>query len=481
MPGDSRKPGDPIAPPDDASFGVPLTTKLATREHRPGDEQLDVIHPEELTPVDDRGREIFDDLSDSEVSQRVYHVRRLSGITLETLPPDLPESISPSEVVEAAHRIFEKRLQRVLQPFQSIGVQYTIDSETGIFVLDGTEEDDKHARRFIQKYAKDNRTQVIEDAVEELVLADKVYKDELTGLPNRRGLSVSFENDVQRLKEVAKERSERDESNPHGIGMLFVDIDLFKNVNDKYGHDEGDAVIQKVGELLQHTLRPGDTVSRRGGEEFVVTVPDITKNTLPIIAERVQQALRFTYTTTEGEAVPLTASIGTTFLDEHHLDAESDPENALERLIRQANAAEERAKVLGRDRTVDFETIGQERTTSFSDFKAGIARTYEREIMELSNDIAFSVKTGDEIGAEIFQHRKQKIPTEIRDRALAEYVVYLARELRSQRRILQRMEKIKDANADEHADDAPLQSKEETKAKITELEGLVRQYREMLT
>lgn len=83
--------------------------------------------------------------------------------------------------------------------------------------------------------------------------------DALTGLPNR----LLFEDRL----EVACGHAENE---GHSIGLLYIDLDGFKPVNDRYGHEIGDQVLRKVGERIKNTVRQGDTVARLGGDEFAV-------------------------------------------------------------------------------------------------------------------------------------------------------------------------------------------------------------------
>jgi diguanylate cyclase (GGDEF)-like protein/PAS domain S-box-containing protein len=93
-------------------------------------------------------------------------------------------------------------------------------------------------------------------------IAYLAYHDELTGLPNRRLFADRVE--------VAVARAKRDEA---GIAVLFVDVDRFKNINDSLGHTAGDELLKLVSQRLLSAVRAGDTVSRMGGDEFVLLCP----------------------------------------------------------------------------------------------------------------------------------------------------------------------------------------------------------------
>jgi len=105
--------------------------------------------------------------------------------------------------------------------------------------------------------------------------------DKLTALYNRHYLERAFE------KATLLRRS-HDSS---GIHLIMLDIDNFKNINDKYGHAIGDMVLISLAELLQNNTRPSDIVARQGGEEFEVLLPESDRVTAMNIAERIRLAI----------------------------------------------------------------------------------------------------------------------------------------------------------------------------------------------
>ncbi|MBS1845540.1 MAG: GGDEF domain-containing response regulator [Actinobacteria bacterium] len=139
----------------------------------------------------------------------------------------------------------------------------------------------------------------IERAHSEQQLARRALHDALTGLPNR----VLF---LDRLT-YALARSERQGSS---TGIFFLDLDGFKGVNDRLGHLAGDELLRAIAGRLLAEVRPGDTVSRFGGDEFTVLVPEVTgAEEARSLAERLTEAVR-TAVTVAGEEISLTPSIG---------------------------------------------------------------------------------------------------------------------------------------------------------------------------
>jgi diguanylate cyclase (GGDEF)-like protein/PAS domain S-box-containing protein len=166
----------------------------------------------------------------------------------------------------------------------------------------------------------------------EAQLAHQATHDSLTGLANRALL-------LDRL-ELALARSAR---SGRTVGLIFVDLDNFKDVNDTHGHRGGDQALVTISRRLRHVVRPSDTVARFGGDEFVVLCDDLeVAADGESIAQRIGEALREPIDI-EGGALVVTGSAGVAFT--------AGGGNA-EALLRTADAAMYRAKAGGRDRVV---------------------------------------------------------------------------------------------------------------------------------
>jgi len=132
-------------------------------------------------------------------------------------------------------------------------------------------------------------------------------RDSLTHLFNRRYLSTVLHH-------------ETDCSIKTGMryGILYLDIDHFKHINDLYGHDNGDAILQQFATQLSQCVRTGDFAFRYGGEEFLIVLADITAEQLPIIAEKVRHLIESVeFTLSDEQQISLTASIGAAVHDGH--------------------------------------------------------------------------------------------------------------------------------------------------------------------
>ena len=170
----------------------------------------------------------------------------------------------------------------------------------------------------------------------------QLLHDDLTGLPNRPLL-------LDRLR-VALARMARS----HAVAaVMFVDLDLFKQANDTYGHDAGDEVLITVGRRLMHSLRAGDTVARFGGDEFVVLCEDVRSGQeAEELAQRVLEAVTEPVRIGPDVTVCVHASVGLVLID----DPASEPEG----VVRAADAAMYRAKRNGRARVeIIDERVGQ--------------------------------------------------------------------------------------------------------------------------
>ena len=138
------------------------------------------------------------------------------------------------------------------------------------------------------------------------------FHDLLTGLPNRRLLTDRIQ--------VAMAQASRE---ANGIALLFIDLDRFKNINDSLGHQVGDQLLRMVGERLKAWVRSGDTVSRVGGDEFIVLCPNCDSPAdASSLGEKLLEAVAKPYRIGDTELV-ITASIGIALYPDNGTDANS--------------------------------------------------------------------------------------------------------------------------------------------------------------
>ena len=154
--------------------------------------------------------------------------------------------------------------------------------------------------------------------------------DALTGISNRRVFDA-------RLVTTAEQAVRSGQT----VGVLTIDIDHFKAINDGYGHPLGDRVLQQIANRLAGVIRPSDTVSRMGGEEFAVLALGVTIESIGALAERCRHAVCVEPVTVDGVSIPVTISVGAACMPGHaqHTDE----------LLRVADRALYEAKTAGRN------------------------------------------------------------------------------------------------------------------------------------
>lgn len=164
----------------------------------------------------------------------------------------------------------------------------------------------------------------------EATIKQLAFFDQVTGLPNR----VLFKD---RLSMAVLSAAR----NKDGLALMMVDLDRFKGVNDTFGHPVGDQLLRAVGDRLRDLLRSSDTVSRIGGDEFMVLLPGTNDlGDVAVVANKVAAAFQEPFVV-RGQRLSVTASIGVGVYPEHGTTAES--------LIEHADMAMYRAKALGRN------------------------------------------------------------------------------------------------------------------------------------
>lgn len=168
------------------------------------------------------------------------------------------------------------------------------------------------------------------DVLERLACADG-----MTGLNNRRHFLVLAEIEWSRFKRYGRP-----------LAFLMVDIDLFKSVNDKYGHDVGDEVIKSVAQILQNHKRVSDIVGRLGGEEFALILPEATLDSAAAAGERFRQLVADHAVSIKEQRLSVTVSIGVTACHERT--------SGIDELLKEADVALYEAKRSGRNRVCRF-------------------------------------------------------------------------------------------------------------------------------
>jgi diguanylate cyclase (GGDEF)-like protein len=160
--------------------------------------------------------------------------------------------------------------------------------------------------------------------------------DTLTGLYNRRYFEERFGVDAQKAFYGGTP-----------LSLVMVDIDLFKKVNDTFGHTEGDRVLSQISSLLKSSVRKKDTVARYGGEEFILILPEAGLEESFVIAERIRRLVESTPFEVAGAQVNLTLSMGISNFPSHRAKSK-------EELVKMADQALYDAKRGGRNKVCIF-------------------------------------------------------------------------------------------------------------------------------
>lgn len=157
------------------------------------------------------------------------------------------------------------------------------------------------------------------------------FRDALTGVPNRRYIELKVEQAIQEVELFGRH-----------FGLLMLDVDQFKQVNDTHGHQTGDTALRTVCETLAHNLRPGDTLGRWGGEEFLVISTDVSPTALIAFAERCRKLIAESTVPAESGGLQVTVSVGATLIQQGESAGAA---------IKRADELMYKSKTSGRNRT----------------------------------------------------------------------------------------------------------------------------------
>ena len=207
------------------------------------------------------------------------------------------------------------------------------------------------------------------------------YHDPLTGLPNR----VLLEDRLQQAIALA-------ERGHHGLALVFMDLDNFKKINDSLGHAAGDALLQEVATRLKRCVRDTDTISRQGGDEFVLVLGGLhgSEGSLPVLT-KIMESLQAPFVC-EGNELSTSASMGVALYPQ-------DGDN-FDILRKKADMAMYRAKEAGRSTYRFFDEAMDEEAIEHLLMRSGLRRAIERGEFVLHYQPQIDIASGQVVGVE---------------------------------------------------------------------------------
>jgi len=157
---------------------------------------------------------------------------------------------------------------------------------------------DKIRQRFLSRLA-DQIGRILEQAVSFQRIREFSFKDDLTGVYNRRYFNQQLRVEIQRAARYQRV-----------LSLLILDIDDFKAINDTYGHLKGDQVLIRMSQVIRSNIRAADILARFGGEEFVVILPELDKPRGVIVAEKLRRLIEREVYVPIRTRLPVTVSVG---------------------------------------------------------------------------------------------------------------------------------------------------------------------------
>jgi diguanylate cyclase (GGDEF)-like protein/PAS domain S-box-containing protein len=213
-------------------------------------------------------------------------------------------------------------------------------------------------------------------------LEQNAHYDALTQLPNR----TLFADRLNQAMLQARRQNSL-------VGVVYLDLDGFKQINDEHGHDLGDQLLVQLSERLKQVLREGDTLSRLGGDEFVAILPDMADHAVSIhVIERLQAAAAMPVYLI-GKELHVTASLGVTFYPQLE---KLDPDQ----LLRQADQAMYQAKQAGKNRYHIFDEAHDRSIRGYHENLDRVRAALDQDEMTLYYQPKVNMQTGQVLGME---------------------------------------------------------------------------------
>ncbi len=251
---------------------------------------------------------------------RLHEAGRMLSDSVSEQIADMGESVKSAQRLDELKGLVLKRIEDVKEALDG----YQRDEKQQVLAVSREIEYLRGTLREVQ-----DQLQEIED--ERRRLAQRVRVDPLTGAANRLALDERLHQEMERLRR-------------HGrpVSLIMIDLDHFKNINDEFGHIIGDKCLKEVADRLAGGLRANDLLTRYGGEEFVVVLPETNADQAREAAEKLRLLISGTEFLVRGNQVPVTVSLGVAQAGPHDADGTH--------LLSRADRAMYAAKKAGRNR-----------------------------------------------------------------------------------------------------------------------------------
>lgn len=247
-------------------------------------------------------------------------------------------------------------------------LQHRTESADVLFFIFGT---DITAHKQIENSLRDHKSR----------LDYMVYHDNLTGLANR----TLFYGRINKTLDLARDQQET-------LGILLVDLDRFKNINENLGYDAGDDLLRLTADNLRAQLREKDVVARLSGDEFVVVLDDVRrKSDLEVVAQKLLNRLSLPVKL-QGHSITSTASIGISVFP-------ADGEN-IDQLLKHADLAMHKAKARGKNRFEFYEEALHNQAINYLLLENDLRRAIEQNEITLHYQPQINLNTGRIVGLE---------------------------------------------------------------------------------
>jgi diguanylate cyclase (GGDEF)-like protein/PAS domain S-box-containing protein len=337
--------------------------RMAERAIRESEERLRKFTDASNEGIVFHEKGIITDLNEAAASMLGYTQEQMVGKTIvEYIAPEAIESVK-QHIAQGFERAYESVLMRA----------------------DGSRVAVELAGKDLMFHGQSYRMTVVRDITDRKEAEARIHflahHDTLTQLPNRLMMMDRLEHMLAAAKRHAKM-----------VGVLFIDLDNFKTVNDSLGHHAGDELLKRVASRIQSCLRAADLVARLGGDEFLVVVSDLAlpEDVVPV-AEKLLSTVSESFSL-EGHIITVSPSIGISVFPRDGMDRDS--------LIKNADAAMYLAKERGRNNFQFYTTALNKGAFEALAMESGIRRAIDAVQFTLHYQPEVSVQTGELTGIE---------------------------------------------------------------------------------